>query len=585
MKHAGYSTQGTAEDKKNATMSAPVSVTNEIGPVLGDRPDNHRLSFGAALLVVAFAGGLLLPNWGPTRALTHHEVMFAQPAKEMLATGNWILPKFAGVPCTHKPPGMNWAIATTMAITGSQAEWVVRFPAAVAGVIAALLLAVTTARWFGTLTGVVAGLMQVSTYYVLQLGRLAECDILLIASTTGAFFTFAVANVDSPRGRSDARWLPWLFYLCVTLSFLFKGLVGPVFTLGACGLYLLVTRETRILKFLANPLGITVFLTVMSGWLALAYSQYPTILHDQIMHHFGRLQGKMQGSKNPFFYLYSIPLILLPWTPFCLIGAVWAARSDRFPAGLWRLAICWLIPGLILLSVSEFKSKHYPAPLMPPLTMIGAVAMIRYFRWRQSVAGKWHIAGVFAGVVGASAGVIAILATQPEGYALIVGLIVAMGGMVLTMIYFESRGRILPELIAVFAGTWVIGTGGLFLVASHHDSYRDATTLAERANNIVPGDAPLYEVALAENQITYYLKPPVVRVDRIAEFDGSQIGGGPWYVLAPKFLEHQLAASGRVHILDRCDSIRRYNNEDERITLFRVDREITAAAGAMRTFR
>ncbi len=573
------------EDENTATMSAHDLATKKDASPLREASNDHRLTFGATLLVAVFSGGLLLTNLGHTRALTHHEVMFAQPAKEMLATGNWILPKFAGVPCTHKPPGTNWVIAATMAITGSQAEWVVRFPSAVAGVIAALLVAAMAARWFGTLTGVVAGLMQVSTFYVLQLGRLAECDIFLIASTTGALFTFAVANLDSPRGRSNARWLPWLFYFCVTLSFLFKGLVGPVFILGACGLYLLVAREGRILKFLFSPLGITLFLGVTIGWIALAYGQHPAIVHDQIVHHFGRLQGELQGKKNPFFYIYSIPLILLPWTPFCVVGMVWAARSHRFPTAIWRLAICWLIPGLILLSVSAFKSKHYPAPLMPPLTIIGAVMMIRYFTWRQSVSWRWHLGAVAACVVGFSAGVIAIFKTQPEGYVLTAGLIGMLAGAVLLMIYFEYRGRLRAELITVFAATWVIGTGSLFLVANHHDSYRDATTFAERANNLVPGDAPLYVVDLVENQITYYLKSPVVRIDQVDDFDSTQIGGGPWYVLAPESLKRELAAAGRVYALDRCDSIRRYNESDERLTLFRVDRELTVDARAMRIFR
>lgn len=545
----------------------------------------YRLTFAAALLVAVFAGGLLLTSFGPTRALTHHEVMFAQPAKEMLATGNWILPKFAGVPCTHKPPGTNWVLAATMAVTGSQSEWVVRAPSAFAGMIAALLVATMTARWFGTLSGVVAGVMQVSTYYVLLLGRLAECDVFLIASTTGALFTFAAANIESPRGRSDARWLPWVFYGCVTLSFMFKGLVGPIFTLGACGLYLLVSRELRVLRFLANPVGIALFLIVPAGWLALAYGQYPAILHDQIVHHFGRMQGELQGEKNSFFYLYSIPMILLPWTPFCLIGAVWTFRSEWFPKPLWRLAICWLIPGLLVLSVSEFKSKHYPAPLMPPLTMIGAVVMVHYFQWRQSNSWKVHLAGVIACIAGTAAGVGAVLILQPEGYSLIAVLVGVLGLAIFLMIYFEFRGSLRAELITMSAATWIVCTGSLYLVARDHDSYGDATALAERANQRLPDDAPLYVVELVENQITYYLKSPVVRVDQVDELHSTQVGAGPWYVLAPENMQSKLATSGRAYPVDRCDSIRRYNDEGERITLFRVDREVTADAGSLRIIR
>lgn len=545
----------------------------------------NRLTFGAAALVAVFAGGLLLTNFGPTRALTHHEVMFAQPAKEMLATGNWVLPKFAGVPCTHKPPGTNWVLAVTMGITGSDAEWVVRLPSAIAGAMAALLIAAFTARWFGMLTGVVAGVMQATTFYVLQLGRLAECDVFLIAATIGALYTFAVVNVESPRGRSDARWLPWLFYACVTLSFFFKGLVGPVFTLGGCGLYLLVSREMRVLKFLANPIGVAMAVLLPAAWLGLAYSQYPAIVHDQIIHHVGRMQGELQGEKNPLFYLYSIPMILLPWTPYCLAGVVLAARSDWFPRALWRLAICWIVPGLVVLCISEFKSKHYPAPLMAPLIMIGAVSLIRFFQWRQTATWRWHAAAVLSCVVGTVAAAISVVRLQPEGHALMAGMCAALGGGILLMIYFEIRAKLRAELIVMAATTWVLCSGSLYLVARHHDSYEDATALAERANEILADRAPLYVVGLVENQITYYLDSPVVRVDQADELRNTQVGSGPWYVLAPENMRQQLSDSGSVYAVDQCDSIRRHDQPDDRITLFRIDRQLTADAGSLRIYR
>lgn len=543
----------------------------------------YRLTWRAALLVALFAGSLMLLHLGPTRTLTHHEVLFAQPAKEMLATGHWFVPRFSGIPSTYKPPGTHWVLAGTMALTGSNSEWVLRVPSAIAVILTALIVAAMTARWFGTLTGVVAGLMQVTLYYVLQLGRLAECDVFLIACTTGAFFAFAAGNIDSPRGRSEARWLPWLFYTCVGLSYLFKGLVGPVFTLTACGLYLVVRREARVLKFLLNPIGITILLTCSVGWLLMAYQDYPKIISDQILNHVGRFQGEMEGGKNPLFYLYTIPFILLPWTPFCLIGLVWAARSERFPQALWQWAVCALIPGVVVLSLSEFKSKHYPAPLMPPLTMIAAVAMIHYFRWRHQTPLRWHVVAAIACIVGNLAGVFAVLWFQPESYGLIALLVALIGTTQVLMIYFEYRGQLRTELVTLFTAAWIVCLGALTLVSLDHDSYRDPTMLAERVNEVIPEDEPAYLAGLSENQITFYLDSPIDRVDRPAEFVKTQYGDGPWYVLGPEETGAVLASQGRVEIVDRCESIRRGEEPGARLTLFRVDRNRTADAGDSRT--
>src|SRR5262245_19683331 len=96
-------------------------------PFLAGSADQFRLTWAAVALIAAFGASLLMFNLGgQTRVLTYHEVLFAQPAKEMVASGNWALPKFNGLPSTHKPPGAHWAIALVMILTGSEAEALVR---------------------------------------------------------------------------------------------------------------------------------------------------------------------------------------------------------------------------------------------------------------------------------------------------------------------------------------------------------------------------------------------------------------------------------------------------------------------------
>ena len=78
----------------------------------GSKLVSCRLSWPAGLLVAVYSGSVLLLNPGvEERTLTYHEVVFAQPAREMIATGNWLLPTFNGVPYTDKTPGPHWAIA------------------------------------------------------------------------------------------------------------------------------------------------------------------------------------------------------------------------------------------------------------------------------------------------------------------------------------------------------------------------------------------------------------------------------------------------------------------------------------------
>src|ERR1700735_1905760 len=103
-------------------------------------------------LIIVFGLTLLLVHLGDTRVLTRHEVLAAQPGREMLHEGKlsqWVIPTLAGVKRTAKPPGMMWLIALSIYAARSQSEFVARLPSALAGLAVALMIARLTARWLG----------------------------------------------------------------------------------------------------------------------------------------------------------------------------------------------------------------------------------------------------------------------------------------------------------------------------------------------------------------------------------------------------------------------------------------------------
>ncbi|HTW95112.1 MAG TPA: hypothetical protein VMD30_09980, partial [Tepidisphaeraceae bacterium] len=69
---------------------------------------NFRPRLLDLLVILLFGGTLYLIHLGDRRVLTRHEVLAAEPAREMVQYGgtSWILPQIAGLPRTAKPPGM-----------------------------------------------------------------------------------------------------------------------------------------------------------------------------------------------------------------------------------------------------------------------------------------------------------------------------------------------------------------------------------------------------------------------------------------------------------------------------------------------
>ena len=109
----------------------------------------------------------------------------------MLETGSWLVPTIGKRARLQKPPIIYWAMAASMAAFGSESEWPARLPSVVASLAVAILIADLGARQFGSRVGLVAGLAQLSSVYVLVSGQLADPDMLLAAAVTLGMWSFA----------------------------------------------------------------------------------------------------------------------------------------------------------------------------------------------------------------------------------------------------------------------------------------------------------------------------------------------------------------------------------------------------------
>ncbi len=545
--------------------------------------DDLRLPASYAVLIALFGATMLLIHLGNARVLTYHEITYAQPAKEMLSDGNWIVPTLAGDFVMHRePPATAWAIAAAMAMFGTESEWVARLPSVLAAVITALVVAVLAARWFGKRMGLVAGLLQLTTYYTLLQARLAEADIFLCAAVSVAMGAFALGNVDGPAGRVEGQWTAWLFYAATGMAFLVKAMVGPVFIFGGCVTYFVASQDLRGLRFFFNPVGLVIFGLLVVPWFVAAYAIYPPILDNMLLSHFGRFQGEM-GQHEPFYaYLYLVPMMLLPWTPFFLLAVFRGIRGGQLAAPIWRFLACWIVPGLCLLCLSSFKAKHYTVPLLPPLTILAAAGLLGHLASRYRSRRPMHGWLALLTVVGCSAGAVVVHLTQPKGAAGIMILIGLLCLGLLLMTYLEARRKQNGELAAMFGTAWVLIVGVQTLVMPHHDSYRPQTELARRINDVVPADTTLYMLNLPDNQITFYLKPRLRRIDDFRRFP-SELGNDPsgeLYVLAPRFVVEGLADLGSVDVLDQASKLSRYMTAEDRVTLVRLTRPAAATARA-----
>jgi len=545
----------------------------------------YRLSAASLLVLLVFGGSILLIHLGDTRVLTRHEVFAAQPAREMLQyphSTKWIVPTLAGVYRTAKPPGMMWLIAASMAVFRSQAEWVARFPSAMAALAIALMVAGITARWLGERLGLLAGLLQLSFVYVIMQAKLCEADMSLAAAVCCALCAFALANIDAPAGsvgRVGRFVLSTIFYFAAAAMFMLKGPIGLLFIFTAALAYWAVRRKARIGWFLANPLGIAVLVFFVAGWPLAALHIDPDIARSWRSETGGSVGGK-RGHEGPFYYLYMVPLMLMPWLPFVLIGIWQGWKRGALRAPLGQFLACWFVPGMVFLELMGEKHQHYPIPIFPPLTIAAAVGLDVYLRKQHAIERPRHRLAAALFLIGCAAAILAVrfAGRVPGAMRLPVAdliAVIAIGGLL--SIYAEHRKSGFWQLAAYFGTAWLVAVGVQTFIMPVQDDYHFQKDFALKADGLAPAGKTIYLLGRREEEheaeYAYYLRFPMQRCDQFSEFRAkiAPATRGPMYVIIPHGMESDLSAIGPAELLTQCNGLRLHETEEDRVELVKLN--------------
>jgi 4-amino-4-deoxy-L-arabinose transferase-like glycosyltransferase len=317
-----------------------------------------------AILVIVVAYFALLG----TRGLNEpDEGRYAEIAREMIESGDWLVSHLNGIEHFQKPPLIYWATAASMKIFGVN-EWAARLPVALAalGMIGATVLLGRTL--FGSRAGWLAGMIVATTGGVFLMGRLLTPDMLMAFWITVALACLARTH------RGGGRAWAWGFFIAMGLGFMTKGPMSLVVP-GSAALCLAIAERKQ---------GRRLKLSWLRGWLlalaiGLSWFAAVTLRHPELKEYFlgyelvQRFASKSHGRSRPFwFFIPLLPVFFLPWSLWLvpLMRRAWqrwqAARSFT-PAQAMLLGAV-VIP-FIVLSMSGSKLPTYVLPLMPPLAV------------------------------------------------------------------------------------------------------------------------------------------------------------------------------------------------------------------------
>ena len=362
-------------------------------------------------------------SWRPL--LVPDEGRYAEVARAMWQTGDWLVPRLAGLPFFHKPPLFYWLDMLAMQLVGAN-EFSGRFGSAVG----AWLMGAALYCWLQRHRGLHAartglGMLATMPFFFVG-GQYANHDMLVAGLITCAVLSFARA-VDGAAllparalahaggdAHVERKWLVLGWAFC-GLAMLAKGLIGVVLPALVIAPWLLAQGRWGTLLKLLHPLGLVAFALIGLPWFIAMQMRFPEFFDYFVLEqHFRRFAGSnFNNAHGAWFFLVVLPLLTLPWSGW-LPKAVKRLLRERH--AIDALHAWWVIAIIGFFSLPTSKLIGYALPALTPwcaLLAMGAASSPR--RWvRGAMLGG-------AVVCVAAVGFVAIKAPQsnrPLGLAL-----------------------------------------------------------------------------------------------------------------------------------------------------------------------
>ena len=372
--------------------------------------DRRRAASGIAEdLFWLFAVAALFMFLG-RNALWASEDRWAEIAREMMATGDYLHPAINWRIYFDKPQLSYWFIVPWAHLFGLT-EFSVRIPsalAALAGLFGAIRLA---ERFFGKESALLCGWMLLSCYGFLFWGRTAAADMANAAAAVLAVAWFYYAE------EKPVFWKYLIFYLIIFGGALTKGLPAVAVPAAMLLPHLLdhgrFLRHLKFSNFCALIIGAGVYLApfLAASYIAPAEGLLPPdgevlsglelVWKENIVRAFNAFD-----HRDPFYsYLYNLPRILLPWSPFfaaALIASIAAWKRLSEPCRELLIGI-----GLVFLmfSCSTSRRWYYILPLAPFCMIFTSAAICRCGerRWMRVMLAVMRWCVIFTASLGLAA--------------------------------------------------------------------------------------------------------------------------------------------------------------------------------------
>jgi 4-amino-4-deoxy-L-arabinose transferase len=326
---------------------------------------NNLLLF---LIFCVWVMGYLIPSFDRP-LFSPDETRYIEVSREILSTGNWVMPQLFELKYFEKPILSYWLQALSMKLFGEHA-FAGRLPTTLAALGSALLLFYLTLQMTACRQrSITAALIYLSMLQVVLLGSFLILDTLLTFFVLAALCS-AYKGLSATQAVTKKRAYS-LMGLAMGLGFLCKGFIALVLSGLVIGAWLFLYKAWKdVLHY--GLWFLICFMAATLPWAVAVHQQAPDFWHHFLFEqNIGRMTGTNTKHHEPFwFYLPVILFSTLPWSLF--VGPLvrfQKQQSQHSQLLLWS----WFLLPLIFLSCSTSKLWTYVLPLCAPLAIIFAL--------------------------------------------------------------------------------------------------------------------------------------------------------------------------------------------------------------------
>ena len=334
------------------------------------------------MAILVFLNTIALIFYGSPALINPDESRYAEIAREMLQSGNYLIPHLQQIIYFEKPPLMYWLTSFSLSVFGIS-EWSARLVNPILSYISIFFFYYGLKQLFNSKNiAFYTVLILNSTFLFLIMQKYLNLDFSVGIFISISLLSYLLNLNQKSNSKTSNIWLANSFFFSF-LAVMTKGLIGLILPMVVIGIYHLCKREFKKLINYKLYVGLFFVIVFSSIWIYLVNQSYNQFFNYYvIVQQFERYLTDAQNREmNKGIYILYIFAIFLPWTfflPESLKKNYLAFKDNKYKNEILFLFI-WFVAIASFFGFSQSILIGYLVPLLLPLCIFLSINFVEKF--------------------------------------------------------------------------------------------------------------------------------------------------------------------------------------------------------------